>query len=99
MLSLTVVVFPTSPSSVTTGMSLSIPSCLPRLIVTVRHQVDESRATISAGTNLKTRALAIIERVTQPIHFVLDIAQRLVRRLERAVLHLQRSIFALQFFE
>src|SRR6266446_7334559 len=54
MLSLTVVVFPIKPSSVTTGMSVSIPSCLPRLIVTVRHQVDESCVTTSAAINLKT---------------------------------------------
>src|SRR5689334_22815304 len=54
MLALTVVVFPTNPSSVTTGMSLSMPSCLPRLMVRVRHQVEESRATTSAGTNLNT---------------------------------------------
>src|ERR1700756_1501958 len=45
---------PTRPSSVTTGMSLSTRSSLPRLIVTVCHQVEESRVTISAGTNLKT---------------------------------------------
>src|SRR5258707_14062863 len=49
MLSLTVVVFPIKPSSVTTGMSVSIPSCLPRLSVTVRHQADESRVTTSAA--------------------------------------------------
>src|SRR5437763_8130312 len=54
MLSLTVVVFPTRPSSVTTGISVSTPSRFPRLIVTVRHQVDESRVTISAAINLKT---------------------------------------------
>src|SRR6267378_4274771 len=52
MARLTVVVFPTKPSSVTTGMSGSMPSPFPRLIVTVRHQVEESRVTTSAGTNL-----------------------------------------------
>src|SRR5207248_9603907 len=54
MLQLTVVIFPTRPSAVTTGISISMPSLLPRLIVTVRHQVEESRATISAAINLNT---------------------------------------------
>jgi tRNA(Ile2) C34 agmatinyltransferase TiaS len=54
IVSLTVVVFPTSPTSVTTGMSVSMASLLPRLMVTVRHQLEESRAITSAATNLKT---------------------------------------------
>ena len=33
------------------------------------------------------------------VDLVLDVAQALVRRLERAVLHLQRSILALQLFQ
>ena len=89
MLALTVVVFPTSPSSVTTGMSLSIPSCLPRLMVRVRHQVEESRATTSAGTRFEHGTFAVIQRVTQSIDFVLDVTQRLIGGLERAVLHPQ----------
>ena len=74
-------------------------SLFPRLIVTVRHQVDESRATISAGTSLKTRAFPISERAAQPIHFVLHVAQRLVRRLERSVFHPERSVISLHFLQ
>jgi D-sedoheptulose 7-phosphate isomerase len=49
MFALTVVVRPTRPSSVSTGISGARPSSSPRLIVTVRHQVEESRDTTSAG--------------------------------------------------
>ena len=54
MLSLTVVVLPTSPFIGHHRHVAFDAVFLPRLIVTVRHQVDESRATISAGTSLKT---------------------------------------------
>src|SRR5205807_304292 len=43
--------------------------------------------------------LAIIERAAQAIHLMLDIAQRLVRRLERSVLDFQRRVIALEFFQ
>ena len=54
---------------------------------------------ISAGTSLKERALAIIERVPQPIDFVLHIAERFIRRFQRTVLDSERGVIALQFLE
>ena len=47
----------------------------------------------------KQGAFPIIERAAEPVYFMFDIAQRLVRCLERAVLHLQRIIIALHFFQ
>ena len=89
MVSPTVVVLPTKPSSVTTAMSVSMRSCRPRLIVTVRHQEEASRVTISAGHEFENRTLAIIQRRAQPIHFMLDIAQRLIGCFQRTVFDLQ----------
>ena len=41
---------PTIPPPVTTGMLRAIPEELPRSIVTVLNQTDESRAMTRAGT-------------------------------------------------
>ncbi len=76
-----------------------MPSCFPRLIVTVRHQVEASRAIDFGGHELEKRSLAIPEGGAQPVHFVLDVAQRLVRGLERPILDPQVCVFALQLLE
>ena len=51
------------------------------------------------GHQLEESAFPIGKRATQTIHFVLHIAQRLVRRLERSVLHLERGVVSLHFLE
>ena len=49
----TVVVFPTTPRSVTTGISASTPSSNPRLTRIVFHQVEDSLEMMRAGMSLK----------------------------------------------
>ena len=41
----------------------------------------------------------VIQRASETVHLVFHIAERLVRRLERTVLHFQRGVVLLHFLE
>ena len=94
---LTVVVRPTRPSSVRTGISGAIPSSSPRLIVTVRHQVEESRETISAGTSRKSERSRYFSACRSRLTSCSTSRKRFVSRFQGAVLDSQCSVVALQF--